>query len=42
MFFAALTSPPKMSLQLVQTKRDRLIRLGAFSVPQGAGFAARR
>jgi hypothetical protein len=34
MFFAALTSASKMLPQLVQTKRDRLMRLGASTVPQ--------
>lgn len=34
MFFAALTSATKMLPQLVQTKRDRLMRLTASTVPQ--------
>jgi hypothetical protein len=34
MFFAALTSASKMLPQLVQTKRDRLTRLGASTVPE--------
>jgi hypothetical protein len=34
MFFAALTSASKMLPQLVQTKRDRLMRLEAATVPQ--------
>jgi hypothetical protein len=29
MFFAAITSAPKIDPQLVQTKRDRLMRLSA-------------
>ena len=34
MFFAALTSASKIDPQLVQTKRDRLMRLAASTVPQ--------
>jgi hypothetical protein len=34
MFCAALTSASKIDPQLVQTKRDRLMRLAASTVPQ--------
>jgi hypothetical protein len=34
MFFAAFTSASKMLPQLVQTNRDRLMRLAASTVPQ--------
>jgi hypothetical protein len=38
MFFAALTSASKMLPQPVQTKRDRLMRLSASTVPQALQF----
>jgi hypothetical protein len=37
MFFEALSSASKMMPQLVQTKRERLIRLAASMVPQACG-----